>query len=347
MPIDLYEPRTLYGVVQRMAPVSTFLRDTFFKNVVTFNSRTVEFDIKKGNRAMAPFVHPKIGGKVVTGSGYQTREYTPPMVVPDKVSTAETYMTRLAGENPYSGMSPAARAAQALREEYQELEEMITRREEWMAAKTLFDGQIPVVGEGLNEVIDFGFTNNVTLNSDKWSNANVEILDMIEQWHQRVRKNGFVSPNICIMGQDVASALVNNKQVQAKLDVDHYDLATIAPKQLKNGVVWLGRYGKLNLDFYQYDEWYLDDWTDPEAPETKPYVPEGKLMIASTDAAYSRLYGAHTYVDKATEQWNTVEGARVPDSWVEKRPDRRMISLASHPLTVPHEVDSWLVAEVL
>lgn len=347
MATELYTPKTLYGVIKRMPPVNTFLRDTFFKNVVTFSTKSVEFDMKKGNRAMAPFVHPKIGGKIIKNQGYQTKSYTPPMVAPDKLSTAETYMDRMPGENPYSGMTPEARALRQLGTEYQELEQMITRREEWMAAQTLFTGKIPVVGEGINEVIDFNFTNFVELTEDLWSDTEVEILDQVEDWYRMVQRTGLVNPDIVILGQRAAQMFVNNKQIMAKLDTTHYELANIAPKQLKGGATWIGRYGKLNLDFYQYNEWYEDDWTDPSNPETRELVPEDSILLASTKAEFSLLYGAHTFVNKKTEEWKTVEGARVPDSWVEKRPDRRMISLASHPLTVPHEVDSWLVAKVL
>ena len=347
MAIELYTPKTLYRVIYEMEPVKTFLRDTFFKNVVTFPTKSVEFDMKKGNRAMAPFVHPKIGGKVIKNQGYQTLSYTPPMVVPDKVSTAEDFMTRMPGENPYSGLTPEGRALRQLATEYRELDDMITRREEWMAAQTLFTGQIPVVGDGLNEVIDFNFTNNVELTEDLWSDTEVEILDMIEDWYRQVQREGMVNPDICILGQKAAQAFVNNKQIMAKLDTRNYELAKIAPEQLADGATWIGRYGKLNLNFYQYNAWYLDDWTDSENPVTYDMVPEDTVLLASTKAQFSRLYGAHTYVDRKTEQWRTVEGARVPDSWVDKRPDRRTISLASHPLTVPHEVDSWLVAKVL
>ena len=43
----------------------------------------------------------------------------------------------------------------------------------------------------------------------------------------------------------------------------------------------------------------------------------------------------------------TVEGDRVPQTWVELRPDRRFLQVNSKPLTVPHEVNSWYVAKVL
>lgn len=101
------------------------------------------------------------------------------------------------------------------------------------------------------------------------------------------------------------------------------------------------------MDIYTYNEWYLDDWTDPEKPEEKPLVPEGTLAMLSSSANYSMYYGAITLVDPHTETFRTVEGKYVPDSWVTRRPAKRTLQLSSAPLCVPHDVDSWFVAKVL
>ena len=69
----IYTPRTLGKLVRRMPPVHTFFRDTFFKNRQTFNTKSVDVDFKKGSRALAPFVHPKVGGKTILNTGYQTK----------------------------------------------------------------------------------------------------------------------------------------------------------------------------------------------------------------------------------------------------------------------------------
>ena len=73
----IYTPRTLGKLVRRMPPVHTFFRDTFFKYRRTFNTKSVDVDFKKGSRALAPFVHPKVGGKTILNTGYQTKSYTP------------------------------------------------------------------------------------------------------------------------------------------------------------------------------------------------------------------------------------------------------------------------------
>lgn len=345
----IYTPRTLGKLVQRMPPVHTFFRDTFFENRRTFPTKSVDVDFKKGNRKLAPFVHPKVGGKTMLNSGYQTQTYTPVLLAPNKVTTVDDLLERAAGENPYSGRTPAERAVEKLAEDFRELNEMIVRREEWMAATAIFTGQIPVIGDGLNEVIDFGFTNSETIVSaeKKWNADTSDPIADLERWHETVQKNGFVNCNICIMAKDVANAFINHKKVKEVLDVKAYDLAIIKPRQLPNGATYVGTIHKLGLDIYQYNEWYLDDWTSPEAPEEKPLVENGALALMSTEADYSIYYGAITMIPEEGKGFVTVEGDKVPQTWVERRPDRRFLQINSKPLTVPHEVNSWFVAHVL
>lgn len=163
------------------------------------------------------------------------------------------------------------------------------------------------------------------------------------------KESGRVSvyPLICIMAKDVANAFVNNAKVKSVLDVRAYDLAVIKPRELPNGLTYIGTIHKLGLDLYQYNEWYLDNWTNPNAPAQKPLVPDGTLALLSTEAEYSIYYGAITMIPEEGKTFVTVEGDRVPQTWVERRPDRRFLQVNSKPLTVPHEVNSWYVAKVL
>ena len=345
----IYTPRTLGKLVRRMPPVHTFFRDTFFKNRRTFNTKSVDVDFKKGSRALAPFVHPKVGGKTILNTGYQTKSYTPVLLAPNKITTVDDLLERAAGEDPYSGRKPAERAVETRAEDLRELNEMIVRREEWMAATAIFTGQIPVVGEGVDEVIDFDFTNKETIvtTEKKWDHAQSDPLADIERWHEAVQKEGFVNCNVCIMAKDVATAFVNHAKVKEVLDVKAYDLAVIKPRALPNGATYVGTIHKLGLDIYQYNEWYLDDWTEPGSPENKPLVPDKHLALLSTEADYSIYYGAITMLPEEGKNFVTVEGDKVPQSWIERRPDRRFLQINSKPLTVPHEVNSWYVAQVL
>jgi hypothetical protein len=347
--ISIYDPRTMGKVIRRMPPVRTFFRSTFFKNPLTFPTKSVDIDIKKGNRELAPFVNPRIGGKTVANSGYQTKTYTPVLLAPNKITTIDDLLTRSPGESLYSGKTPAERAVEKMAEDFTELREQIVRREEWMCAQAIFTGKIPIVGEGVNEEIDFSFTNKeeITTAAKKWSAETSDPIADLERWHETVQKNGFVNCNVCIMSKDVANAFVNHPKVMKLLDVKAYDIAVIKPRELPNGVTYIGTINKLGLDIYTYNEWYLDNWTDPNNPEQKPLVPEKTLALMSTAAEFSMCYGAVTLLDSVTENFITVEGQIVPETWIERRPSRRFLQLNSKPLPVPHEVDSWFVAKVI
>lgn len=190
--VNIYTPRYLAEVVRQAPPVHTFFRDTFFTNVQHSPTESVDIDIVKGNRRMAAFVHPRIGGEVLKSDGYKTESYKPPLVNPYDETTADRYMTRMPGEDLYSGMTPAQRAAKKLMGEYASLNDATTRREEWMAVQAIVTGQIPIVGKGVNEIIDFGFTNTETLTGTaQWGKHRLKI-------HYYIR----YMDDVIILGQD-------------------------------------------------------------------------------------------------------------------------------------------------
>lgn len=347
--VSIYEPRTMGRIVEKLPPVRTFFRDTFFRREETFNTESVDVDFVKGTRKVAPYVHRIIGGKTVPNTGYETKTYKPPLVAPDKITTVDDLLKRRPGESLVSGRSPAERAVLKMSDDFRELRDMISRREELMCVQSIFTGKIPIIGEGLNEVIDFGFTNTeiISTATKKWSNAGSDPIGDLKRWHKQVQKTGFTNCNACVMADDVATAFVGHEKVQKVLDVRNYNLAVIQPRQLPNGVTYVGTIHEIGMDVYTYNEWYLDDWTDPETPEEKPLVPDGMLAMLSTNANYSMYYGAITLIDEGTKEFKTVEGKYVPDTWVKRKPARRFLQLQSAPLSVPHDVDSWFTAKVL
>lgn len=344
--INIYSPRYLAEVVRQAPPVHTFFLDTFFTNVKTFASERVDIDIKKGGRRMAAFVHPRVGGKVLRGSGFQTESYKPPLINPYNVTTADQLMTRLPGEDIYSGRTPAQRSAEKLMDEYTDLNDATTRREEWMAAQAIITGQIPIVGEGVNEVIDFGFTNKKTLTGTaRWGQSAAKIMDNLEDWEGEVLTNGFANADMVIMGKTALRLFLADAEVQKNLDNRRVEMGIIHPKDLPNGVRYIGHLNKPNVDIYEYREVYLDDWTDPENEETKPLMPDNKIVMISSQANFMLAYGMCTYLED-NGNWVTAQSNRVLRSYVEHHPDRRMLELQAHPLPIPDKADSWLVATV-
>lgn len=341
--VDLYTPRTLAEVVKTTPPVRTFLRDRFFTNVKTFPTKRVDIDIVKGNRKMAAFIHPMVGGEIVQAEGYETKSYAPPLINPATISTADQLLERLPGEDMYSGKTPADRAAEKLIEEYNQLNDMTTRREEWMAAQVLTTGQLKVKGKGVDEVIDFGLTNKITLASTKkWGASAADIWGNLKDWKQQVSRNGFANANMVIMGKAAADAFMADATVAKLLDNRRIEIGAIKPEEMEGGLTYYGHLNLPGVDIYGYDEVYLDD----ETGETKPLIPDNVVLMIPSAASFMRAYGLCTYLDDAGA-WHRAETDRLLRTYVEHRPDRRFIELQTHPLLIPDKIDSWFVATVL
>lgn len=235
--VNIYTPRYLAEVVRQAPPVHTFFRDTFFTNVKKSTTERVDIDLVKGDRRMAAFVHPRVGGKVLKASGYKTESYKPPLVNPCDITTADRYMTRMPGEDLYSGETPAQRSAQQLMEEYSRLNDATTRREEWMAVQAIVTGQVPVVGEGVNEIIDFGFTNTETLTGTaQWGKSAAKISDNLEDWADKVLTNGFANVDMAIMGKTALRNFLADEKISKMLDNRRVEMGLIHPRDLPNGV---------------------------------------------------------------------------------------------------------------
>lgn len=349
MPISIYDTRTLLAAMEAIMPANTFLKSTFFPNLNTFTSEHVDVDYAKGRRKMAPFVSPRLPGKVMERQGFTTKSFKPATIKPLRIITGDDIKKRSFGENFYSAKSPDDRAIEMIARDLSEMDASITRREEWMAAQILFTGKVDIIGEGVSAVMDFDHTNKEILSgSDLWSNhsaAGTEsspIADL-KKWRQTIIKTSGITPDRVIMASDVVDAFTSHPAVIKVMDTQRIIMGKIEPQSLPDGVTYIGSISALGLDLYSYDEWYFDEETQTD----KPMVPSGTIALASTRTRSSILYGAVTVADSLTENFVTYEGSRIPDSWIQKNPAARFLQLNSSPLPVPAEVDSWFVAKVL
>lgn len=348
--MDIFTPETMDGIVSALPPVHTFFRDTFFTTVKPEFTEKIRVEFVKGGRKVAPFVNIKEKGKVIKKLGYSTETFETPFIKLKDVTDIEDMIKRLPGELlQNSGITPQDRGIQLMAEQMANFDDMITRREEWMCVKAMMDGVIPVVGEGVNYEIDFGFTNKSTVATLWDSTAGTPTPhNDLQAAVEACQKNGYKTPNICIMDRHSWNSflLATKKDEYYTQHKDILDIITVRPERRNDAVSFMGRLRDPDLDIYVYNEWYVDDWTDPENPVEKSLMPKGKVLLANTNARTSFYYGLMMFTDPQTQQFRQVVGTRGADSWIQKDPDCRFLSLASRPLPVPHEVDSWYVLTV-
>ena len=140
MPFNFYDTHTLLMAVQQLAPAATFLRDRYFPTYDAsdiFSTEDVLVEYRDGVRKLAPFVAPRKGGVTILRKGYTMERYTPPFVAPRRTLTLDELRKRGFGEALYSQLTPEQRQQVLIVRDADELGDLITNREEAMAAETM------------------------------------------------------------------------------------------------------------------------------------------------------------------------------------------------------------------
>ena len=337
--VSLFETRELIAVANQVPTAGTFLQDTFFKKEEVVPSENVDIVVRKGKRVLAPFVSPKVAGKVVGSSTRSVRSYKPAYIKEKWVTEAVDIIGKSNNVFYAENKSIAEVVAEKVAQETQEHKENLVRRIEWMASQVLTTGKVEVKGEGVDEVIDFGFDDNqfVALTDNTWDSDDVDPIAMMREWRRERVKAGGIAPNVAVFGSDAIDAFINNAKVKGALDLRRVDRGMINPELLPDGVTYWGYIPEIATDIYSYDEWYID----PETGDEKAMVDPKGVIYGSTKTQAKRVYGAIKDLQALTATKFFLK------SWEVEDPSARFMLLQSAPLVVPVEVDAFMFAKVL
>lgn len=349
--IDIFNTRTMLDAVEQMFRPTSWLRDTFFPAAPPSDTESLDVDIVKGGRKLAPFCSPLAEGKIITRAGFTTQTLKPGYIKPKRATTAADLLVRPPNAIMYSGGETIEQRAQRkLGEDLADLMDTIDRREEWMAASALDLGQVTMTikGETADQsvVVDFlmGSTHKITLTgNDLWDNSASDPLAKLASTASLIRKDSGISPNILVLGTDAANAFCGNTKVQKYLDLRSVDVGEIKPMELPQGVTYIGRirYPGLFVDVYAYDEWYEHETTGT----LTPMVPAKKAWLGSTRSANRTQYAVIQDIEAIDGGLAAV--SRFPKSWVTKDPAVRWLMVQAAPLPTMKQPDAFASIQVL
>ncbi len=354
MPFNFYETHTLLMAVEQMPPPVSFLRDRYFPtNAATdiFSTDDVLVEYKDGKKKLAPFVAPRKGGVTILRNGYTMERYTPPFVAPKRALSIDDLKKRGFGEALYSKMTPAQRQQVLLLKDIDEMGEMITRREEVMAAETMLTN-----GCIMKHIADDATQDDemeirfYTGNSNpaeytpatKWDAAGAKIEADLDAMIQMLTKKGLRASEL-VCSPDVADAITNNEAILKKLDIKNVNIGEVKPLLLPDGAAEVARLnirGRV-ISVISYDETYTDD-----DGNDKLFIPSGKCILTAP-AAGRTLYGAVSQVEQSDGEFHTYAGKRVPKYVSNATGNTREIYLTSCPLCIPNNKNPFIVADVL
>ena len=355
MAIDIYKTKTMLAAVRQMTPVTSFLRDRYFPtgagDMFPTEEVLVEFKDASGNK-LAPVVLPRKGSISVERDGYSTHKMTPPLVAPERPLTIDDLNKKGFGEDLFSDRTPAERQADILLQDLQDMDELHTNREEYIAAQCMFNN-----GYTLRQYADkYGSSEYVEYDMKFYSDAsNPAVYTPGVKWNQSTSNKmadlyqmilmlttvGNAAREV-LLGADAAESILDDEKIQKLLDLNNYRIGAIEPVALPQGAARLGR---LNIrghmvDLLTYDGTYVDE----EDGTTKPYVPAKQICVTAPNAGRG-LYGAVSQTEQNDGQFHSYMGRRVPRYWADK--NARTLTVSSRPLFVPRTKNPFISATVL
>ena len=352
MPFNFFETHNLLMAVEQLTPPTTFLRDRYFptndaSDIFATNDVLVEY--KDGSKRVAPFVAPRKGGVTILRSGYEVQRFEPPFVAPRRMLTIDDLNKRGFGEALLSQLTPELRQRALILKDAQELSDMISRREEAMAAEVMQTNACIMkhiaddadVADEKHIQFYTGANEAVYTPSGNWAKDYTGICADLAAMARLLTKRGLGASEL-VVGADAADAILANTEVQKLLDINNYNAGRIDPATLPNGathIATLNVKGRL-IDVICYDEEYT------EGSETKSYI-DPKTVILTAPAAGRTLYGAVSQVEQADGMFHTYTGKRVPKYLSNAEGNTRSLTLSACPLLIPNNKNPFIVAKVL
>ncbi len=354
MGLDIFSTHYLLAAFKQITPAKKFLRDRYFPtNPATdiFTTEDVLVEYKDGNKKVAPFVSPRKGGITIHRDGSYMVRYTPPFIAPRRTLTIDELKVRGFGEALLSNLTPQQRESVMLLQDMEELSQMITRREEVMAAEILTTNKCVMkhYADDLKTVVDEkeirffdGETNPASYTPEtKWGQTGAKITDDIHAMVKALSAKGLPASEL-LVSSDVASIIMRDENIQKLLDIRNYNLGSIAPMELPDGVTRLcvlNIYGR-DITVLVYDETY-----ENESGVDTAYIPAGTVVLTAP-AVGRTMYGAITQLEQADGAFHTYAASRVPKYLSDAVGNTRSLTLSSAPLLIPNRRNSWITAKV-
>lgn len=352
MAFDITNTHHLLAAYEQAVPASSFLRDRYFPcNPATdiFTTDDVIMEYRDGTQRLAPFVSPRVGGKTVLRDGYNMERYEPPFIAPRRPLTLDDLAKKGFSEAIYSNLTPEQRQGAIVTKDMTEMDIMITRREEAMAAEVMTTNGLVMKhlgdgNDGEEKKINFyaGSANPAAYTvTNAWSGASADIYADINGMVTLARQSGLQVSELVVAG-DVVPYILKDATVQKFLDIKGYEMGHIQPRELNAaGAAYIGtlNVNGVMIDIISYAAQY-----ENESGVMTAYIPAGKVVLTAP-AAGRTAYGSVTQLEN-DEMFHTYAAKRVPKYTSDKKADIRDLRLAARPLLMPNRKNCFIVADV-
>ena len=328
--------------------VPALIRDTFFAAREFSDAEIVRIDSKLGGKGLAPFILPLENQVVGRRIPFKETYIPAPIIAPARVITPRELRGPQMGENIYNFKTPEERFAAIVAEDGLDMDDEISRTEEWMCCKCMFTGKIPInYRNKTSVVIDYGFT-NITALAKAWTDPTSTPLTDLASIQGSLNAQGY-SGNVAIFSPDAWNALWANPSVRDSMKnvfpqfvpvTGLPGTTQITPAGVQKGPNFAS---PVMENWIYYGTYATTDPADRSQTIAVPYVPKGSVLIGSSDVKNRIVYGVVIQIEQEDGDFHYYSSNRVPKVECNVNKNFWMQTVTSRPVPVPMDLLSWAV----
>lgn len=272
MALDIFSTITLQGVIQQQVPESRYWLDTFYPREITFTTEEIAFEELPTDQRMAPFVSPRVQGRIMRTKGRTSKTFRPAYVKPKHEVNPFKMLARRAGEAIGGSATPEQRWNLAVADNMKAESDMIDRRLDWLAAQAIMFGGVTIVGEDYPEVYvdyqrDAGLTRTLT-GTARWGEADADPLADIKDLRTLAFLKssrpisrltmGLEAFDLFFADPDVQALLKDNTVSVNRTSDSTMSLFSAGDQPIEYRGVLQGANGQGRIEVYTYSQTYED-----------------------------------------------------------------------------------------
>jgi hypothetical protein len=267
----------------------------------------------------------------------KTSTFKPPKIAPIMALTADDLFYRMPGQ------MTVTRETELLARDLEELDQKITRTEEWLVAQCLTQGVVQIQDFDSGKLIaTIDYEPRVpTVATAPWTDpVNSKPLDDLRACIRAVSSNANLVADFIAFGSNAASYFENSEQVQNGYSKFWIKYGEITPKMIEWGVTSLGTYRGLPL--YVYESTYTD-----KDGNTVYYLDPDTVLVACSQTKGRIAWAGIAQVNDDETNLTVIAGKRVPLIWFPEDSDMRKLRLASRPCPISPDPSNWTIMKVV
>jgi len=347
---NTFEPRSLARMLEiRKRPRQWYLDMYYTGGTEQHGTRLVQMDVLVAGQKMAPIQRPTDRSAMMARDAAAEKLIKLPYMKPGRPTNAEEIIRqREAGSHLYSPTDLVARAQRQIGRDIEDLDDMISRRVELMAAKGLLTGKTPLVSTdddglkwGVDAEVDWAMPSDhiitISVTADKWDASTADPIGNFRTWGRMIAASAGLSGTLATLGTDASEALMNHAGVKTLLDNRRIEAGNLELNAMgMDGITYLGRLN--GIDLYEDARTYAADTTGTATP----YTPAKSVVFGARNAQNRMHYGPISDLkcpNPLVERW--------VKTWETDEPSQRLVAVHSSPLPAVHQPDAHVSVTVL